>query len=381
MKLNVILPCGGSGSRTRLGYNKLLYDIGGGMRVIEKTLNCFDRRDVSRIIIAISDTDKAYFEQLAGTTHLPVTLCQGGKTRTESVRNALACVEEDCDYVLVHDGARPFLRGEILDEAIATAIKYGNAVVAMPATDSIRRLSGGTSKALDRSQIAIVQTPQIFRPFELKLAYRRAAEENQTFTDDASVYERYIAPVHISRGDSANVKLTYPEDFARFTPSDFRVGTGWDTHALVENRPLILGGVKIEHDKGLLGHSDADVLTHAVMDALLSAAHLRDIGVLFPDTDPQYAGISSMTLLDNVLQQLHAQGWKIRNVSAVILAQRPRLSGVIPAIARNLANAMGLAEQNVSVSATTTEKLGMVGHEEGISAQAYVAIYRDGSLA
>ncbi len=376
MKLNVILPCGGSGSRTRLGYNKLLFDVGGGTTVIEKTIHCFARKDVTRIVLAVADADRAYFERLAQSSHLPIVLCDGGKTRTQSVWNALQCLESDCDYVAIHDGARPFLSGAILDEAIATAIKCGTAVVAMPATDSMRRMGGNGSKALDRSQIAVVQTPQIFRPYPLIGAYRQAIERQLSFSDDASLYERFVAPVQLSRGDSSNSKLTYPEDFARFIPDGFAVGSGWDTHRLVAERPLILGGIRIAHDKGLLGHSDADVLTHAIMDALLGATHNGDIGALFPDTDDAYAGISSMVLLDHVTRLIRGQGWTIRNISAVVFAQRPKLRDHIGAIQLSIASAIGLDPSAVTVSATTTEKLGFVGREEGISAHAYASVFR-----
>lgn len=374
MKINVILPCGGAGSRARLGYNKLMYDVG-GMPLIAKTAFCFARKDVSRIVFAVNERDLEWFGEFCAQSHLPAVVVLGGKTRTESVFNALAQLEEDCDYVMIHDGARPFVTQAVIDAAIATAIKCGNAVACVPATDSLRKLcEGGGSIPLDRSRVVCIQTPQIFKPDELCAAYRHAMTHERVFTDDASVYEAYIGSVHLSQGDSANVKVTYTEDFSRFSPPAFRVGTGWDTHALAQNRKLILGGVEIPHDKGLLGHSDADVLAHAVMDALLTAAHLGDIGALFPDNDERYRNADSMRLMEEVRALVSQQGLCVSNVSATVMAQRPKLKEYIPAMQQKIADTLHVDPSRVSIAATTTEKLGFVGREEGISAQAYCAL-------
>lgn len=377
MKINVILPCGGAGSRARLGYNKLMYDVG-GMPLIAKTAFCFARKDVTKIVFAVNERDYDWFADFCASSHLPAAAVLGGKTRTQSVANALAAIDDDCDFVMIHDGARPFVSQSVIDDAVATAIKCGNAAACVSATDSTRLLNeGGGSRALDRSRVVCVQTPQVFRPDELREAYRRALNDERVFSDDASVYETYVGEVHLSRGDSANVKVTYAEDFARFAPPVFRVGTGWDTHRLVEGRKLILGGVEIAHDKALLGHSDADALTHAIMDAILSAAHLRDIGVLFPDTDERYRGASSLALLGEVKALITQKGLRVNNVSATIMAQRPKLKDHIPQMQRAIAEVLQIDPSRVAVCATTTEKLGLVGREEGISAQAYCSLVAD----
>ncbi len=375
MKINAIFPCGGASTRAGLGYSKLKFNIG-GMPLLCKTLTAFCRQDVSRLIIACADEDREWIAEAIENVDADITICKGGDNRTASVRNALSCVEDDCDLVIVHDGARPFVKKTLIDRTIACAIKWGNGVAALPVSDSLRIVENGISEAVDRSKYWTVQTPQIFDTKKLKEAYAQAELDDKTFSDDASLYEQYIGKIYLVEGDSDNTKITYASDLSRFVPETFFAGCGWDTHQLVEGRPLILGGVNIPHDKGLLGHSDADVLTHAIMDALLSASHNGDIGRLFPDTDPAFKNISSIILLKNVLGLLKSQGYRVGNVSATIMAQKPRLAEFIPVIEETLASAMDIDVTRVSITATTTEKLGLVGREEAISCNAYCALYQ-----
>ena len=188
-------------------------------------------------------------------------------------------------------------------------------------------------------------------------------------TDDAEAYERAGYSPRLVDGSYDNIKITTATDLLRLSQNN-KIGVGYDVHRLVEGRPLILGGVRIEHEKGLLGHSDADVLTHAVMDALLSAAGLPDIGVLFPDTDDRFDGISSLKLLKEVLNKLRERELEIVNVSAVAIAQKPKLSPVIKDIRASLAAALETDNARVNVSATTTEGLGIVGNGDAIAATA-----------
>lgn len=370
MKFNVILACGGKGTRADLGYNKLALDIG-GQSVLDRTLSCFFHKNIDKIIISYNKDDYSLVEVYEDIPQ--VALCQGGDTRTASVANALALVEDDCDYVIIHDGARPYLPRECLERAMDDAIKFGTSVLYTQSTDSLRAIDGITSRPIDRKSIVRIQTPQIFPADEIKRAY--LAADGEEFTDDASLYESRIGkPVHLTLGSDKNVKITTPEDCERALGGQLYIGNGWDTHRLAEGRDLILGGLKIDHDKGLVAHSDGDVLIHAIMDAILAAMHERDIGFLFPDTDSQFKDISSVVLLRRVLEIVKTKNMRIKSVSAVIMAQKPKLSPMIPDIQTNLANVMGISEDSVSLTATTTEKLGMVGREEGISVSCVVLL-------
>lgn len=374
MKIEVILPCGGVSTRAGLGYSKLKYNIG-GMPLLCKTLSNFCRQDISKIIIACSDSDREWIESAVANISTNIVICKGGDNRTLSVNNALKYLDEDCDLVIVHDGARPFVKQSLIDKTIATALKFGNAITALPMSDSIRVVEDGLSHSVDRNKYWAVQTPQVFNATELKDAYMLAMNESKSFSDDASLYEQYIGKIYLVEGDSDNIKITYASDLSRFVPENFSVGCGWDTHRLVEGRSLILGGIDIPHTKGLLGHSDADVLTHAIMDALLSASHNGDIGKLFPDSDDQYKGISSLVLLKRVKDLLLSQGYRIGNISACIMAQKPKLAPYITPMQDSIANVLGIDSTKVSITATTTENLGLVGREEGISVNAYCSLY------
>ncbi|MDE6474866.1 MAG: 2-C-methyl-D-erythritol 2,4-cyclodiphosphate synthase [Clostridia bacterium] len=363
MKFDVILACGGMGERCNLGYNKLLLNVGGSP-LLEKTLNCFCHKDISKIIIAYNKNDKAAIEKITEGRD-DIILCEGGKSRTQSISNALKCVEDNCDFVIIHDGARCFLPKECLERGMQEAAEYGNSVLYVNSVDSLRIVDESKSQPIDRSKIIRVQTPQIFKKDEIIKAYNLA--DGKDFSDDATLYEEYIKkPIRLTYGSEENIKVTTPSDCKNLN-GGLLIGNGWDTHRLDFDRKFILGGVQIPHDKGLVAHSDGDVLIHAIMDAILSAMHERDIGVLFPDTDNKFKDISSVKLLQEVLKLARSKGLAVKTVSAVIMAQKPKLSPHIPAIQSNLANIMGIEENCVSISATTTEKLGMAGREEGIS--------------
>ncbi|MDE6276306.1 MAG: 2-C-methyl-D-erythritol 2,4-cyclodiphosphate synthase [Clostridia bacterium] len=372
MKFDVILACGGMGKRCGLGYNKLLLGVG-GTPLLEKTLDCFCHNDIDKIIIAYNKNDKSAIEEITkGRDN--IILCEGGASRSQSISNALKCVEDDCDFVIIHDGARCFLPKDCLERGMQDAIEYGNSVLYIDSVDSLRIVDGESSSVIDRSKIIRIQTPQIFKSDEIIKAY--ALAKGKDFSDDATLYEVYIKkPVHLTYGSEENIKITTPSDCKNLN-GGLLIGNGWDTHRLDVGRKLILGGVQIPHDKGLIAHSDGDVLIHAIMDAILSAMHERDIGVLFPDTDNKYKDISSVKLLQAVLKLADSKGLAVKSVSAVIMAQKPKLSPHIPTIQNNLAKIIGIEENCVSISATTTEKLGMTGREEGISVSSVAALYQ-----
>ena len=371
MKFNVILACGGLGERCGLGYNKLLLNVN-GISLLEKTINCFCHNDISKIIIAYNKKDKSTVEEIVKGRD-DILLCEGGATRSQSISNALKCAEDKCDYVIIHDGARCFLPKDCLVRGMQDAIQYGNSVLYVNSVDSLRILQENCFSPIDRSKIVRIQTPQIFKKDEIIKAYALAGGKD--FSDDATLYEEFIKkPIHLTYGSEDNIKITTPSDCKNLN-GGYLIGNGWDTHRLDVGRKLILGGVEIPHDKGLVAHSDGDVLIHAIMDAILSAMHERDIGVLFPDSDNKYKDISSVKLLKEVLELVNSKGLAVKSVSAVIMAQKPKLSPHIPTIQNSLAKIIGIEENCVSISATTTEKLGMAGREEGISVSSVAALY------
>ena len=363
MKVSLILACAGKGSRAGFNNNKIWETID-GKPVIEHALSAFKSSNkIDEFIITASIDDYDKINALYGA-ECKVVL--GGSTRTESVLNALN--EVSGEIVLIHDGARPFVTDKMICDCIECASIYGGAIPAVPSRDTVIVKDGNVTKTyLGKNQIYSVQTPQGFKTNLIKDAY--ACARDKTFNDDGEVFKEYIGELFVYDGDYQNLKLTYPEDFTSKQPIP-RFGVGFDSHRLVENRKLILGGVEIPHDKGLLGHSDADVLTHAIMDAILSALSLRDIGYHFSDKDPQYKDACSMNLLKRVLTMIDQKGYKVSSVSASIMAEKPKLLKHIPNITLSLATALSIDIDKVGITATTLEGLGFVGREEGICVHA-----------
>ena len=268
-------------------------------------------------------------------------------------------------------GARPLCSAELIDQVVQAAHQYGAAVPGVKPKDSLKIRQGGMIREdVDRESLIAVQTPQVFPFEEYDAALGYCMEQHRTCTDDAAVYAVLQKPIHIVEGDYRNIKVTTPEDVAiagDVFKGGFcvRIGHGYDAHRLVPGRALILGGVSIAHEKGLLGHSDADVLTHAVMDALLGALALGDIGAHFPDSDAAVAGADSLALLRRVLELVEGKGYRIGNLDATLLAQRPKLAPYIAEMRKNLARACGVAPDAVSVKATTEEGMGFTRKGRG----------------
>ena len=379
MTIYAIIPAAGSGSRAGFLENKLLRRVGGAP-VLQRTAAAFAANaQIAGIAVCVNERDREAVRAMLAPLE-NVLLTEGGETRTASVRNALeALAALPCppDYVLIHDGARPFITQKIIDDCIATVRQFGSAVCALPCTDTaVRAESGFIRETVPREGLYTLQTPQGFAFPALLAAYRKIAD-GDAFTDDSGVFRRYAAPPRLFRGDPANKKLTFPEDFA---VEEFRTGVGVDTHAFgAERDHIVLGGVRIPFSAGLRAHSDGDVLCHAVMDALLSAAGLPDIGHYFPDTDPQYAGADSLALLAKVRGILAGHGARIANVSASIVAEKPRLAPHIPQMKQNIARALGIANGAVGIAAGTNEGLGYLGRGEGVAVIANALIRMVGS--
>ena len=375
----VIIAAAGRGKRLGTAVPKQFLKIGGEY-VIAKTLKAFENLDTIDYIFIVANEDYIGFCQnivdQCGIKKVDAIVA-GGKERHDSVFNALQEVNRirpGVSYVLIHDAARPYVNENVIMNVLRATDEKGAAVACVAMKNSVRKASGleNGSESVDRRDYYSVQTPQGFRKSMLIEAYEKAYDDSYRGTDDASVVERAGYEVTIVDGDYENIKITTKEDL----PLENRVGMGFDVHQLAEDCRLVLGGVEIPWEKGLLGHSDADVLLHAVMDALLGAAGLGDIGRHFPDSDEQYRGISSMKLLESVKGLLDENFYKVANVDATIIAQKPKITPYAEEMRKNIAGVLDVDQSRINVKGTTTEQLGFAGRGEGIAANAVVSLYR-----
>ena len=371
-KISAIICAAGRGERAGFDKNKLLAPLSGAP-ALWHTLEKFNLPEIDEVIITSSKDDFEEISALASPLGFKVVL--GGKTRTESVKCALSCVTGD--IVLVHDGARPYVSREIILNCIQSVKKHGSGICAVKATDTtVCCKEGEIVQRLERDCLYRLQTPQGFFTKDLRLAYERV--NGESFTDDSEVYGKFIAPPVIFEGSESNIKLTYKEDFLGEIPTlsafGSKVGFGVDTHAFGEGNSVTLAGVKIACDKRLIAHSDGDVIAHAVMDALLSAAGLKDIGHYFPDTDDKYSGADSICMLTQVCKIIRERGYAPSNISITVQAETPRLSPHIENMVKNIATACGISRENCAIAAGTCEGLGFVGKGLGITAYCSVLL-------
>lgn len=377
-----LVPCAGSGERAAAGGPKQYAPVA-GRSVVAHTLAALARVPrIAHTLVVLAPGD-AQFEAAAPDFDGAIERA-GGATRAASVRAGLAALTRHGarpqDWVLVHDAARCLVEPAWIDRLIDACIddEVGG-LLALPLADTLKQDSGDARSAatVDRSGKWLAQTPQMFRLGLLMRALDRAGD---AVTDEASAVEALGHSPRLVEGDADNFKLTWPGDFARAervlaaregtSMTTIRIGEGWDVHALVAGRPLVLGGVTVPHDKGLDGHSDADALAHAITDALLGAAGLGDIGRHFPDTDPRFKGADSMRLLAEAAKRIREAGYRIGNVDSTIVAQAPKLAPHIPAMRARLAEVLGLSAEQVNVKAKTAEKMGPVGELKAIEARA-----------
>jgi len=359
-----------------------------GVPILIHTIRAFIKVTAIREIIVVAPAE--YLpdtEQLLDQYNLRENcrVVAGGILRQDSVRVGLAQVADGIELVAVHDGARPLISPELITACLAAAAEHGAAIVAVPVKDTIKTVTDERTIAntMDRSALWQAQTPQVVRTALFKEAYAKADRDGFIGTDEASLLEHGKWPVYIVEGSETNLKITRPDDLLiaeallmdkNMSQLQIRVGHGYDAHQLTEGRKLILGGVNVPHEMGLLGHSDADVLTHALCDAILGAMGQGDIGRHFPDSDPQYKGISSIKLLEHVVALAAEQGLVVSNADITVVAQRPKLQGYFSQMRQNLAVACRVEPTAINLKGTTTEKMGFAGREEGISAHAVVLL-------
>ena len=353
-----------------MGVNKMLLHLS-GRPVLWHTFSVFEKSPlIDQIVLVASEETRAYCEGLAAGAKKPCAVVLGGERRQDSVKNGLLAAE-GAKIVAIQDGARPFVTEKMIQDSVRSAEQYGSGVVAIPMSDTVKRVEGTVIKeTVDRSVLWRMQTPQTF---DYKLIRDAYESMDGDVTDDAALLEALGVEVRTVMGSENNIKLTTAEDVKRaeaiLGACPFRVGLGEDHHLLVPGRRLVLAGVEIPYEKGLLGHSDADVLAHAVTDALLGAAALGDVGMHFPDNDPQYEGADSMELLRRTVALLDKAGYRVGNVDATVTAQRPKLAPYVARMRQNLAQALRVEAEAVSVKATTTEGMDAAGRGEGMTAR------------
>ena len=382
MHVTAIIAAGGSGRRLGAAVPKQLLEIG-GRTILERSVEAFASHPrVTDVIVALPpDLMAAPPVWLAA---LPEVRCvAGGARRQDSVAAAFDSVPQLADVVLVHDAARPFVSTDLIDRCIESAWRFGGAIAAVPAIDTVKRVKPDgpapvITGTVPRESIYLAQTPQGFRRNVLAdaVAAGRAGVEA---TDEAALAEHAGHPVRVVEGDPANVKITTAADWEQAqkrlaSASVSRVGTGYDLHRLVEGRALIIGGVVIPFEKGALGHSDADVACHAATDAILGAASLGDIGAHFPDSDPRWKDASSIELLRLAAALVRGAGYRIVNVDVVVVLERPKIAPHKHAIRQGLADAIGIDIEAVSVKGKTNEGVDAVGRGEAIAAHAVATI-------
>jgi 2-C-methyl-D-erythritol 4-phosphate cytidylyltransferase/2-C-methyl-D-erythritol 2,4-cyclodiphosphate synthase len=353
----------------------------GDRTVLDRTIDVFQRCDaVGRIVVVVAPAQVAAARILVAGKVAAVVA--GGTVRRASVAAGLEALP-DAEWIVVHDGVRPFVSRTLVDRVLQAARRSGAATAGFPVTDTLKHVDGHrVRQTISRSMLWAVQTPQAFRASLLRDAHAQVSPADPV-TDDAELVERLGGEVLVVPGDTGNLKITTAEDLkvARQRVYEeeggpLRVGTGYDIHRLVLDRPLVLGGVIIPHARGLDGHSDADVLTHAVMDALLGAAGERDIGHHFPPDDPALTNAESTRLLMVVGDRLRAAGWLPANIDAVVIAEAPRLALYVDAMRANLAAALRVTPGQIGIKATTGEGLDAVGRGDGIAAHAVVLLRR-----
>lgn len=375
-KVSAVIVAGGTSARMG-GVDKIFLPLG-GKSVIQRSIEVFDACPlINEIVVVATRANMEAVAQLASRYPKVIQVTEGGRTRFDSVQCGIAKCDQFTQYYAIHDAARPFVSNELICEVIRAALQNDGAAPALPVTDTIKVVGEDSviQGTPNRNELYAVATPQVFEA----RAYRAAAKGQNDSFDDCQLLERAGYKVVIVPGESTNIKITNPEDIeiARQIAgvTDMRVGQGYDVHRLAEGRKLVLGGVHIKNEMGLDGHSDADVLVHAVIDALLGAASMGDIGGMFPDSDARYKDASSIKLLKEVVERLVQNRFVVCNVDATIICQQPKLAPYIDAMRDNMAKAMGIEPNRIGIKATTEEGLGFTGEGQGIAAQG-VALLR-----
>lgn len=398
MFVSAILAAGGRGVRLGANVPKQLLMIG-DRSILQRSFDTLEAHaSISEIVVALPSELASSPPSFLKSSRKLVQIVDGGTSRHASVANAFSRIDADrTDYVLIHDAARPFATSDLIERVIQAAKNSPgeSAIAALPASDTVKeaaKVGGGKpptiSRTIPRESIYLAQTPQVFVYDHLAEAIKLGSANGHA-TDEAALVEQAGHSVALVAGEATNIKITSEDDLrvaralartpmpgARSDLSFVRIGVGYDLHRLEPGRKLVLGGVEIAHEMGLVGHSDADVVCHAITDAILGAAAQGDIGRHFPDTDPQWKGANSITLLERAAGIVRTAGFAIANVDAVVIAEMPRLSPYVEKIRTRLADAMGIDISAISVKGKTNEHVGALGRNEAIAVHAVALLAR-----
>ncbi len=366
-----LIVAAGTGSRAQLNQSKVMYQVN------KKPLFLYSVETFLslgfEIVLVVAKKD---INEVRKYVSENIKLVIGGKTRAESVKLGLR--EVTTSYVYIHDAARPLItKAPILE--IEKVLHYHDAVLlAEKMTNALKAIEDNQLKSLDRSQYILAQTPQAFLTEKIRFAYQRC---KQSFDDDIALYQAFYPEekIQVIFNEEPNLKVTYPQDFLYVKQhlekeSQMRIGHSFDIHQLVSDRPLILGGINIPHEKGLLGHSDADVLLHAIAESMIGALSLGDLGTIYPDTDLANKDLSSITILKTVYNLIRQKGYEIGNIDSIVYAELPKLNPFIKEIRENISKILGIEIDQVSVKATTYEKLDSIGNKQAIAAESVVLL-------
>lgn len=380
--VTAIILAAGSGSRMGSKITKQRITLL-GESILRRSVMAFDScSEIDSIVVACREDELDWVKNELCQTIKPISVITGGKTRAESSRNAFSAVPGECDFVAIHDGARCLITEKNIEDVVKAAYVHGAATAGTVVTDTVKSCADGfINSTIPREGLFFAQTPQVFSydMYEKALSARSAGE---IYTDDNMLVEQMGVKIYPVDTGKQNIKITTADDLAyaehilerRAKMSEIRVGHGYDVHRLVQGRKLILGGVEIEHDKGLLGHSDADVLTHAIMDALLGACGLGDIGRHFPDSSSEYKDISSLELLKRVNEIMKDNGYSVVNIDATVVLQKPKIAPFIDRMITNISKILEIEQGRINIKATTEEKLGFTGNEDGACSHAVATV-------
>lgn len=378
-----------AGKGERFGDGGKVLATAAGRPVLSWVLDAIqEAASVRDIVIVYGNHTEDAIRALVATGNWPkvVALIPGGAQRQQSMANGVRAVADDVNVVLVHDAARPLIDPAMVDACAHRARETGAAIVATPVSDTLKRVNDGVIvETVARSALWSAQTPQGFLRQNLLEYCDNALRDHIEFTDEASLAEVLGHAVTVVPGDRLNIKITHPEDLEivdallRQRQGDPtvhvpRTGIGYDVHRFAKGRRMVLGGVEIPYDRGLEGHSDADVLLHAIADAMLGAAALGDIGVHFPPTDERWRNLDSRSILQHAVTLLKEHGWKLVNMDATVIAEAPKVNPHVSKMRAGIAGITGLPENAISIKATTNESMGFVGRGEGIAAMASATI-------
>jgi 2-C-methyl-D-erythritol 4-phosphate cytidylyltransferase / 2-C-methyl-D-erythritol 2,4-cyclodiphosphate synthase len=367
-----LIVAAGTGSRAGTSQSKILYPIH-NKPLFMYSLETFLSLGY-KIVLVVSKDDINDIKQYVSDD---IKLVIGGKTRSESVM--LGLKEVQTPYVYIHDAARPLISKQMVLE-VEKALEYHDAVLlAEKLTSALKKYEQSeVTSSLNRNEYLLSQTPQAFLTEKIRYAYIR---NDQAYDDDISLYQAFYPEekIYVVFNTEPNLKVTYPQDFLYVKlhlegDEPMRIGHSFDIHQLVDNRSLILGGIQLPHHKGLLGHSDADVLLHAISEAMLGALGLGDLGTFYPDTSSTFKDISSMKILIQVYDMIRQKGYEIGNIDTTIYAEQPKINPYIKEIKQNIAKSLNISPDQVSVKATTYEKMDAIGKEDAIAAEAVVLL-------